>query len=174
MIILLNGKELILSDNSLEINSANPFLSNDEERIDNIFSLEIPITGNEAALNYAHNIDAIVGNEFTCEIISSINFFGVAIITEVSNNNNSATIQIGYSKSNFNYLIKDKKLKEFDFGEIICADKVNLTCPYGYPTLSEHIGNKRTYITSFNFNNGNESFFSTGHLLFAESTTIKI
>ena len=37
MIILLNGKELILSDNSLEINSANPFLENEEERIDNIF-----------------------------------------------------------------------------------------------------------------------------------------
>lgn len=80
MIILLNGKELILSDNSLEINSANPFLSNDEERIDNIFSLEIPITGNEAALNYAHNIDAIVGNEFTCEIISNINFLGVELL----------------------------------------------------------------------------------------------
>lgn len=174
MIILLNGKELILSDNSLEINSANPFLSNDEERIDNIFSLEIPITGNEAALNYAHNIDAIVGNEFTCEIISSINFMGVAIITEVSENNNSATIQIGYSKSNFNYLIKDKKLKEFDFGEIICADKVNLGKTPGRLTLSEHTNDKRKYIIGFDYISGNNNYYETGYLKFAENTTIKI
>lgn len=174
MIILLNGKELILSDNSLEINSANPFLSNDEERIDNIFSLEIPITGNEAALNYAHNIDAIVGNEFTCEIISNINFLGVAIITEVSENNNSATIQIGYSKSNFNYLIKDKKLKEFDFGEIACADKVNLGKTPGRLTLSEHINNKRKYIIGFDYISGNNNYYETGYLKFAENTTIKI
>lgn len=174
MIILLNGKELILSDNSLEINSANPFLSNDEERIDNIFSLEIPITGNEAALNYAHNIDAIVGNEFTCEIISNINFLGVAIITEVSENNNSATIQIGYSKSNFNYLIKDKKLKEFDFGEITCAEKVNLGRTPGRLTLSEHIDDKRKYIIGFDYISGNNNYYETGYLKFAENTTIKI
>lgn len=174
MIILLNGKELILSDNSLEINSANPFLENEEERIDNIFSIQIPITGNEVALNYANNIDAIVGNEFTCEIISSINFFGVAIITEVSNNNNSATIQIGYSKSNFNYLIKDKKLKEFDFGEIACAEKSSMTCPFQRPDVYEHENNRKRYLLVFNFVAGNSDYFLTGYLYFPINTTIKI
>lgn len=175
MIILLNGKELILSDNSLEINSANPFLSNDEERIDNIFSLEIPITGNEVALNYANNIDAIVGNEFTCEIISSINFFGVAIITEVSNNNNSATIQIGYSKSNFNYLIKDKKLKEFDFGEIACADKVKMESLSGIPSLHSHIGDVYRYLLNFHWVSGNYNYVSEDwNVIFFKSTEIKV
>ena len=175
MIILLNGKELILSDNSLEINSANPFLSNDEERIDNIFSLEIPITGNEAALNYAHNIDAIVGNEFTCEIISSINFKGVAIITEVSENNNSATIQIGYSKSNFNYLIKNKKLKEFDFGEIVCADKVKMESLSGIPSLHSHIGDVYRYLLNFHWVSGNYNYVSGDwKLIFFKSTEIKV
>ena len=108
MIILLNGKELILSDNSLEINSANPFLENEEERIDNIFSIQIPITGNEVALNYANNIDAIVGNEFTCEIISSINFFGVAIITEVSTKNKQSYNSGWVQESKFNSSFKDK------------------------------------------------------------------
>ena len=175
MIILLNGKELILSDNSLEINSANPFLSNDEERIDNIFSLEIPITGNEAALNYAHNIDAIVGNEFTCEIISNINFLGVAIITEVSENNNSATIQIGYSKSNFNYLIKDKKLKEFDFGEIACADKVKMESLSGIPSLYSHIGDVYRYLLNFHWVSGNYNYVSEDwKLKFFKNTEIKV
>jgi hypothetical protein len=174
MIILLNGKELILSDNSLEINSANPFLSNDEERIDNIFSLEIPITGNEAALNYAHNIDAIVGNEFTCEIISNINFLGVAIITEVSENNNSATIQIGYSKSNFNYLIKDKKLKEFDFGEIACADKVSFDRTPGRLPFYHNINGVRRYLIPLDFIEGNQNYYYSNYIRFAETTDLKI
>lgn len=174
MIILLNGKELILSDNSLEINSANPFLENEEERIDNIFSIQIPITGNEVALNYANNIDAIVGNEFTCEIISSINFFGVAIITEVSNNNNSATIQIGYSKSNFNYLIKDKKLKEFDFGEIACVEKVSFDRTSERLVFYHNIDGVRRYLIPLDFIEGNQNYYYTNYIRFAETTDLKI
>lgn len=174
MIILLNGKELILSDNSLEVNSANPFLNNDEERIDNIFSLEVPITGNEAALNYANNIDAIIGNEFTCEIISSINFLGVAIITEVSNNNNSATIQIGYSKSNFNYLIKNKKLKEFDFGEIVCSEKVNFEKTPGRLPFYHNINDVRRYLIPLDYVEGNQNYYYSNYIRFAETTDLKI
>jgi hypothetical protein len=131
MKILLDNIELIWNEQQLDVSSANPFLDNDEERLDNIFSVEIPIIGNEKALGYIDNIDIVKNNEYTCEIISSLNFVGVAIVTEASTEDNKATLQIGYGKSNFNYLIKDKKMKELDFGSIVCAEKVNLqTTPW--------------------------------------------
>lgn len=173
MRILLNSKDLVLKDDTLEINSANPFLENEEERIDNIFSIQIPITGNEVALNYANNIDAIVGNEFTCEIISSINFLGVAIITEVSNENNTATIQIGYAKSNFNYLIKDKMMKELDLGEIICADKLKIK-KNGYYSIDETDPNLCLYQLNIDYINGNNKYYKNGQLYFFEAGNIKL
>ena len=128
MKILLDGQELILQNQILDINSANPFLENDEERIDNIFSIQVPITGNERALNYADNIDSIINNSFTCEIISDVNFYGTAIITEASHQSNIAIIQIGFAKSHFSHLIKDKKMKELDLGNIICRKNLKTTC----------------------------------------------
>lgn len=45
MKILLDGQELILQNQILDINSANPFLENDEERIDNIFLFKFQLLG---------------------------------------------------------------------------------------------------------------------------------
>ena len=135
MIILLNGKELILSDNSLEINSANPFLENEEERIDNIFSIQIPITGNEVALNYANNIDAIVGNEFTCEIISSINFFKWQLLRKYQPKKTKQSYKSGYAETVSIFLIKDKKMKELDFileQRLQCAKKLKIQKSYPF------------------------------------------
>lgn len=175
MRILLNDIEVTLLNETLEINSANPFLENEEEQLDNIFSIEVPITGNQKALNYANNIDAIIGDEFTCEVISDVNFMGVAIITEVSNENNTATIQIGYAKSNFNYLIKDKKMKEIDFGQITCADKVSLqTTPWAEQIFISHTGDTKRYLLSMNLVSGNEDYFLSNYLYFAKTTMIKV
>ena len=119
MEIYLDGAKLQLEKDELEVQGANPFLNNDEERLDNVFSLQIPLKNNEKALKYAGNIDSVFENEYKCEIRGSIDFVGVAIITDVSTEENSATIQIGYAKSAFQYAIKNKYLKDLDFGEMI-------------------------------------------------------
>lgn len=171
MKILLDGKELILQNQILDINSANPFLENDEERIDNIFSIQVPITGNEKALNYADNIDSIINNSFTCEIISDVNFYGTAIITEASHQSNIATIQIGFAKSHFSYLIKDKKMKELDLGNIICRKNLKTTCSL---TNITHAGGRTNLVqkTFMSFVSGDSSYFQNQGIYYNKKETI--
>ena len=175
MKILLDSIEVIWDEKQLDVSSANPFLDNDEDRLDNIFSVEIPIVGNEKALGYIDNIDIVKTNEYKCEVISSLNFIGVAIVTEASTENNKATLQIGYAKSNFNYLIKDKKMKELDFGSIICAEKVNLqTTPWASPISVGDTGDAHRYALAFNYISGNANYYNVHNLYFPENIDAKI
>lgn len=172
MRIYLNSKELLF-DGKLTVNSSHPFLGNDNERIDNIFSLGVPITGNEATLNYAYDIDALVNREFACDIIGMSNFTGVAIISEVSSEDNTVTLQIGYSKSNFNYLIKDKLLKEFDFGKMQCRSSLKTSClkqniQWNYSQTNYY---EKTYMT---YIEGNQNYFANQGIYFAKKESIKL
>ena len=172
MRIYLDNKELIF-DGKITVNSSHPFLDNDNERIDNIFSVGVPITGNEVALNYAYDIDALVDREFSCEITGQNNFSGIAIISEVSSKDRSVTLQIGYAKSNFNYLIKDKQLKDFDYGVLECESNLKTNCQvqninWNYPFVNY---NEKTYMS---YVEGNNNYFANQGIYFAKTESIRL
>jgi len=173
MRILLDNKELILSSEELDVSSANPILKNDEDRLDLIFSIKIPITGNEKAIGYLDNIDVINENEYDAEIISALNFRGIGFISDISKEENTATLQIGYAKNKFSYLIKDKKLNELDFGTIECSKRLIFSAITPMTILSSTSSSKVVQPT-LHYYQGSSDFMQGNMLYFPEAAEIKL